>query len=233
MITVCRGGSSAAGDTASVLRSFTSSRAANWATSHMFSVPVTLSSACPRVYALAAAVHLAAVTAAAEGGSRASRWRSAVAAIHAGGGCRGGRGGQGNGRAALLAMPPQGLRCCRSKRTCLCTESQSTQHDRNACAKHPRAARVLCKDRAQLLQHTRTSHMHQKHCHLACLSPNMHQRRKDRVAHRTQHGRLSPHAKKARDTARSTTHAARVTLEDTSPESLNVHPANKKNAPWH
>ena len=172
MIIVCRGGSKAAGDTPRLLRIFTSSRAAACAASGMFSVPgMRACTSASRVYALAAAVHLAGVAAAADGDSRACRCRSAVAAIHAGGGCRGGRGGPVGGRGGLSAMTRQQPCCCSSERVCHCAASQSTQHDTGACTTPAQAPGVRCKHSAQSLRRNRIASGATKHAATMHASP--------------------------------------------------------------
>ena len=127
MIIVCRVGSNAPGESPKFHRTFANSEAAACASADMFSVPGTrATSSSPRAYALAAAVHLAAAAVPGPGVARAAAWRSAVAAIHAGGGKSGGRGAALPGCGPLPAMLLESHHSCRSAVTQACMLTKNT-----------------------------------------------------------------------------------------------------------
>ena len=114
----------------SFLRTFANSQAAACASADMLSVPGTRErTSPPRAYALAAAVHLAAAAAPGPGVARAAACRSAVAAIHAGGGKSGGRAEALPGRGPLPAMMLQSQHCSTSAvtRACMLTKNTDAQ----------------------------------------------------------------------------------------------------------
>ena len=130
MIIVCRVGSNAAGESPKFLRAFANSQAAACASADILSAPGTRERTSPRrAHALAAAVHLAAAAAPGPGVARAAACRSAVAAIHAGGGKSGGRAEALPGRGPLPAMMLQSQHCSTSAvtRACMLTKNTDAQ----------------------------------------------------------------------------------------------------------